>query len=105
MRKTTKRSKKVKEILYSTFRGNLATVYGSKMEETSREEYCKYLQQKGCSDVAVERCRLRVSIKEPWFAASPDGIVRDPCNTTHPSWLLEIKNPYSSFISLLCCLN
>jgi len=39
MRKTTKRSKKVKEILYSTFRGNLATAYGSKMEETSREEY------------------------------------------------------------------
>ena len=35
MKKTTRRSKKV-EILYSKFKGNCATMYGTNMEETSR---------------------------------------------------------------------
>ena len=54
------------------------------MEETSKEDYCKYLQQKGRSDMAVQRCGLCVSIKEPWLATRPEGMVRDPCNTTNP---------------------
>ena len=33
MKETTKRSKKVKDLLYSTFRGNEATRFGSEMEE------------------------------------------------------------------------
>ena len=36
MKKTTRRSKKVEEILYSKFKGNCATMYGTNMEETSR---------------------------------------------------------------------
>ena len=38
MRKTTKRSKKVEEMLYSKFRGNQATMYGTNMEETTRRQ-------------------------------------------------------------------
>lgn len=36
MKKTTKRSRKLEEFLYSKFRGNEATSYGTNMEETAR---------------------------------------------------------------------
>ena len=36
MRKTTKRSKKMESLLYSTFRCNEATRYGQEMEEQTR---------------------------------------------------------------------
>ena len=41
MRKKTKRSGKVKELLYSTFNGNRATGYGCLMEEVAMQEYEK----------------------------------------------------------------
>ena len=42
MKKTTKKSNKVKELLYSTFRGNKATMYGTLMEDKAREDYIAY---------------------------------------------------------------
>ena len=42
MRQTTKRSKKVEVILYSNFRGNVATCYGLDKEETTRHQYKTY---------------------------------------------------------------
>ena len=39
MRETTKKSNKVSEILYSSFRGNEATKFGSEMEGVTKEQY------------------------------------------------------------------
>ncbi len=45
-KKTTKRSRKVEEIMYSKFRGNQAAMYGTNMEETARQHYVTYQHQK-----------------------------------------------------------
>ena len=42
MRATTKRSKKVQELLYSGFKGNKVTTYGSEKEEIARQVYITY---------------------------------------------------------------
>ena len=78
MRNTTKRSKKVQEILYSTFRGNAATKYGTKIEGIAKNEYATHQQQTGHADLEVKSCGLSVALENPWLAASPDGVVRDP---------------------------
>lgn len=93
MRKTTKRSGKVKELLYNTFRGNKATMYGTLMEEKAREEYVAQ-QQVNHPGLATEKSGLVVSMDNPWLAASPDGVVHDP-TATPPDGLMELKNPYS----------
>ena len=46
MKKTTKRSSKVKEILYHTVRGNQATRYGILMEDVARMDYIAYQKEK-----------------------------------------------------------
>ena len=46
MKGMMKRSKKVEEILYSKFRGNEAMRCGTSMEETARQQYVTYQQQK-----------------------------------------------------------
>ena len=94
-RSTTKRSKRVQEMLYSTFRGNMATQYGMEMEDTARVEYATHQQQHGHADLAIESCGLIVALDNPWLAASPDGIVQDSSNAAHPVGLVEIKNPHS----------
>ena len=95
MRKTTKRRKKVQEMLYSTFRGNEATRYGMEMEEATKQEYTAYQQQNG-NPLTVHNCGLFVSLENPWLAASPDGMVYDPSDTSQPEGLIEIKNPFSA---------
>ena len=42
MRKPTKRSNKVKGLLYSSFGGNVTTLYGITTEETARHDYITY---------------------------------------------------------------
>ena len=96
MRKTTKRSKTVRDLLYSTFRGNEATRYGMEMETTAQQEYITHQQQSGHSGLVVEKCGLFVSPENPWLAASPDGMVHDPCDSSQPLGLVEIKNPHSA---------
>ena len=91
MRKTTKRGAKVKEFLYSTFRGNEATRYGMIMEDTARTEYLAYQQQNRHPEVSVQDCGLFISQENPWLAATPDGLVHDPSEQTNSSGLLEIK--------------
>lgn len=76
MRKTTKRANKVKEFLYSTFRGNEATRYGMEMEEIARREYITHQQQNNL-EVSVTDCGLFVSLQNSWLAATPDGIVTE----------------------------
>ena len=93
MRKTTKRSKKVEELLYSRFRGNQATRYGTLMENTSRQEYQIHQNQQG-HKLTTLRTGLMVSSENPWLAASPDDQVFD--EESSPQWgLAEYKNPYS----------
>ena len=93
MRNSTKRSKKVQELLYSKFRGNEATRYGSTMEEGTIQHYVTYQQRNGHPGLKVKKCGLFVSIDNMWLAASPDGLVHDP---QYGEGLLEMKNPHSA---------
>ena len=95
MRKTTRRSKKVEEILYSKFKGNQATLYGQNMEETARQQYTTYQHQRGHVGLSTSRVGLVISVVNPWLAASPDGKVHDP-NAAKSLGLLELKNPYAA---------
>ncbi len=89
-----KKSKKVQALLYSTFRGNQATRYGTSMEAISIDRYKSYYQKK-YPEFHVDKCGLFISETNNWLAATPDGIVYDPSNTAQPLGLLEIKNPFS----------
>ena len=95
MRKTTKRSNKVKALLYSNFRGNEATRYGLAKEEESKQRYMICQQQNGHSNLTIYNCGLFVSSINPWLAASPDGCLLDSSNPSQIVGLVEIKNPFS----------
>ncbi len=60
MREKTKRSNKVREMLYSMFRGTQATRYGSLMEATVKNQYISYKERGGCN-VTVSGSGLIVS--------------------------------------------
>lgn len=92
MQKKTKRSNKVKALLYSRFKGNLATQYGSRMESVAREKYVSYQRQVGCSNLTTVQTGLVISQKENWLAASPDDRVVDNDSVG----LVENKNPYAA---------
>ena len=94
MRATTKRAKRVESLLYSKFRGNTATHYGQAMEDRAKLRYQTYQRQHGHPGLIVESCGLHVSVDKPWLAASPDGLVTDSSDPTHPLGLVEIKNPF-----------
>ena len=94
MRKTTKRSKKVEKLVYSRFKGNIATQYGTQMENVARECYTKFQQDNGHPNLTTIHTGLVISADHPWLAASPDGRVHDPSDP-HPYGLAEYKNPYS----------
>ncbi len=96
MRSTTKMSKKVLELLYTGFKGNKATTYGSEKEGIARQEYITYPPQNNHPDLVVHDCGLFVSKDSNWLAATPDGLVDDPSDSIHPTGLLEIKNPYTA---------
>ena len=53
----------------------------------------KYQRAKG-KIVKVESCGLFVHHSMPLLAASPDGIVTDLSEISHPKGILEIKCPY-----------
>ena len=95
MRATTKKNKKVEGLLYTTFRGNAATRYGSAKEAETIQEYRTYQNTNGHPGLAVAECGLFISQANPWLAASPDGCVHDPSDSEHPQGLVEMKNPYS----------
>ena len=94
MRKTTKRSKKVEEMLYGKFRESQATRYGTIMEEVSRQDYKTHQINRGRTLTTV-RSGLVISTQNPWLAASPDDLVYDAGSS--PQWgLAEYKNPHSA---------
>ena len=94
MKQTTKRGKKVESILYSTFKGTMATRYGIEMESEARKQYIAYQIRRGHA-VQTSRTGLVISVDNPWLAASPDDQVVDQCS--NPQFgLVEYKNPYSA---------
>ena len=95
MKKTTKRSRKVQEILYSRFKGNQATLYGTNMENIARQQYVTYQNQKGHVGLGTHRVGLVISVDNPWLAASPDDKVYDP-NAAQSLGVAEYKNPYTA---------
>ena len=84
MRETTKRSKKVRSLLYNTFRGNQATRYGSEMEQVAIEQYTTYQRRNFHPELRVDNCGLFISEHNNWLAATPDGVVHDPSDDAHP---------------------
>ena len=96
MRVTTKKGKKVEQLLHSKFKGNTATRYGADMEEKACKQYKTYMTQTGHPNLTTEACGLFVSLLNPWLAGTPDGLVNDPSNTSQPLGLVEIKNPYAA---------
>ena len=70
MKKSTKRSNKVKELLYSTFRGNKATMYGILREDAAKEKYVAE-QQANHPGLNTKPSGLVVSLENPWLAAMP----------------------------------
>ena len=75
MKKTTERSRKVEEILYSKFKGNQATLCGTNMEDTARQQYVTYQNQKGHVGLVTHRVGLVISVDNPWLASRPDDKV------------------------------
>ena len=95
MQKKIKRSIRVKNMLYSRFRGSEATRYGSLMEEAARQQYVSCQEQRGHCNLKTEKTRLVISTDNPWLAASPDDKVHGP-SATPPCGLAEYKNPHSA---------
>ena len=95
MKKTTRRSKKVEEILYSKFKGNQTTAYGMNMEDTTRQQYTEYQHQRGHTGLQTRKVGLVVNVQSPWLGASPDDKVLDP-SASQPLGIAEYKNPYSA---------
>ena len=96
MRANTKRSKKVQQLLYNSFKGNAATRYGTDRESSTRQKYVTYMKQQGHSHLNVKASGMFVSLENPWLAATPDGLVEDCTDGSSQSLgLVEIKNPYT----------
>ena len=74
------------KLVHPNFRGNKATEWGIQQEEASREKY-KEVMLTSSADYSVVQCGLVVSVKYPWLAASPDGLVYDPTSNPQRAWL------------------
>ena len=92
MRNTTKRANKVKQMLYSNFKGNKHTAYGLENEDSASQAYTTYMQQNRHSDLKTSPCGLVINCENPWLAATPDSRVYDP-QSSQPHGLVEYKNP------------
>ena len=88
----TKVEKLVKLKLYSTFKGKTATRWGHEQEKHARQQYLDKLQENSPLTTCVDS-GLVIHNKHHWLAASPDGVVNDPC-ATPTTGLVEIKNPF-----------
>ena len=94
--KTTQKTipNKVKDMLYSTFKGNKATEWGKMQESTTRQAYVSYQNQHGHKGLTTSPTGLVIHPDHPWLACSPDDRVFDSSETA-PNSLVEYKNPYS----------
>ena len=65
MRNTTKRANKVKQMLYSNFKGNKHTAYGLENEDSASQAYTTYMQQNRHSDLKTSPCGLVINCENP----------------------------------------
>lgn len=80
----TNRTNVVKDLLYSTFKGNVYTEYGQENEPTAIRLFEQITGKK------VAKSGLVVHKSYPYLAASPDGIV------VQENALIEVKCPYKA---------
>ena len=79
-------------ILYSKLWKTKVMRYGLLHESEARNDY----HQKKLINtplLSVTTTGLYIDTSNCWLAASPDGLVTDPSESTHPNGLLEIKCP------------
>jgi putative phage-type endonuclease len=89
----------IEEMLFGKFKGNDATRWGNDREAIARNLYILkkwsgLSLEKGSPDSIhfhVQESGLHILDQQPWFAASPDGIVHE----SGQLGLLEIKCPFS----------
>lgn len=95
-RKSTPVSNLIRQLLYTTFRGNASTAWGLSQEEASSHQYLKWLREDRESSTArvTINCGLVISTSYPWLAATPDGWVEDP-KATPTRGIVKFKNPHS----------
>jgi len=94
LKPSTKRAPRVKELLYSTFRGNCATKYGLTNENETRKAYVENMQATH-PGLVTHHVGLVISTTHPWIAASPDDLVTDP-SAPNPYGVAEYKTPLSA---------
>lgn len=91
----------LRDLLWSTFKGNAATRWGNEHEDIARDAYVIRMQAdilNGTSEyisLRVEETGLHINPDRPWLGSSPDGVVQVTTwdGNTH-KFLLEIKCPY-----------
>lgn len=83
MRAATSCTTIVKSILYQSFFGNPATMWGREHERVAIEEFSE--KQK----MEIKECGLFVHKKYPFLAATPDGLIGD-------RGVVEVKCPFSA---------
>ena len=93
-KKTTKVGNKVKQLLYSTFKGSAATRWGTLQEPESQSRYIQ-LKAPVSPDISVTTSGLVICSSHPWLGASPDGLVQDPQHSSSEG-IVEFKNPYTA---------
>ncbi len=79
----------VRNLLYTSFKGNSHTKYGLDQEGPSVTDYQAKMLEETKTRLQVKRCGIFVSPDHPFLGASPDGIV---VKDGKPIGLLEIKN-------------
>lgn len=81
--KKTSTVKTVAYLLYSSFKGNNATLFGLQNEEVAIKEFDNLY------DLKVKKCGLVIDTALPFLACSPDGLVGDDA-------VVEIKSSYKA---------
>lgn len=71
-----------------------ATEWGIQHESIAIQQYVRYQQSQGHSDLTVAPCGFYVCKSHPYLGASPDGAVYDPSEPTAPFGFLGVKCPY-----------
>ena len=94
LKPSTKQAPRVKELLYSTFRGNCATKYSLTNENETRKAYVEKMQATH-PGLVTHHVGLVISTTHPWIAASPDDLVTDP-SAPNPYGVAEYKTPPSA---------
>lgn len=87
----------LRDMLWNTFKGNMATEYGKNNESNGVNRYIE-IQRKtrnlNEADFSVSHRGLIISKQHPWLGVSIDGLVFDPTDPKHVRYGLEIKCPF-----------